>query len=104
MSVSVYVSVCVTVYVCMYVSICLSVCLSVCLCNKHSFIFYFYLTACSVCRHLTKIGTTLARGKYGGVRAQSEMTILIFTYIVEYTIVLKVQYYHWGVCSLSAEC
>ena len=25
-------------------------------------------------------------------------------YIVEYTIVLKVQYDHWGVCSLSAEC
>ena len=71
--------------------------LSVCLCvlGTH-LIFYFYLTACSVCRHLMKIGTTLARGKYGGVRAQSEMTILVFTYIVEYTIVQKVQYDHWG--------
>ena len=64
------------------------VCLSVCVLSTHLF-FCFYLTACSVCRHLTKIGTTLARGKYGGVRAQSEITILIFTYIVEYTIVLK---------------
>ena len=83
----------------------MSVCLSVCLCILSTdLIFNFYLTACSVCRHLTKIGTTLARGKYGGVRAQSEMTILIFMYIVEYTIVLKVQYDHWGVCSLSAEC
>ena len=55
---------------------CVSVCLSVCILST-DLIFNFYLTACSVCRHLTKIGTTLARGKYGGVRAQSEMTILI---------------------------
>lgn len=44
---------------------------------------YFSLTTCSACRPPMKIGIALVRDRYGDVRAQGKITIMILLSVVE---------------------